>query len=151
MSAMEIDLVLNCPAGAADCLTRMRGVLDCVERAGPTWASLDQWEQDLPGWFVHACARPMSDEEAQDWLNRWRGMSKAEQSRVSEEQSWSLPDWLYWMEPSHSVWRWTRAKLRSALELEVTLAIEGLPVALGAFQWLARAAGAERVRVVSKA
>jgi hypothetical protein len=38
---------------------------------------------------------------------------------------------------------------RSATELEVTLAVEGLPVALGAFKWLARTAGAESVTIGS--
>lgn len=127
----------------------MREVLDSVERATARWPSLDQWEHDLPEWFVRACARPMSDAEAQDWLQRWRSMPNAERSRVSEEQPWSLPDWLYWMEPSQSVWRWGRATQRTTVELEVTLAVEGLPVALGAFKWLARAAGAERVMAVS--
>ena len=149
MSALEVVLVLTCPAGAAVCLARMRQVLDCVETARTVWPALDRWEEVLPEWFVRACAKPMSDEEAQSWLHRWRGMSQAEQSRVSEEQPWSLPDWLYWMEPTQSVWRWARARQRSATELEVTLAVEGLPVALGAFKWLARTAGAERVMAAS--
>jgi hypothetical protein len=145
MSALEIVMVLTCPAGAANCHARMREVLDCIEAAGRSWPSLSEWERQLPGWFVGACASPMSEKEAQDWLQRWRGMSKAEQARITEEQRWSLPDWLYWMEPSHSVWRWIRAKERSTTELEVTLAVEGLPVALDAFKWLARAAGAASI------
>lgn len=145
MSALEVVVALTCPAGAADCLARMRQVLECVESARTTWPSLDRWEEELPEWFVRACAKPMSDDQAQAWLQRWRGMSPAEQSRVTEEQQWSLADWLYWMEPTQSVWKWVRARQQSATELEVTLAVEGLPVALGAFKWLARTAGAERV------
>lgn len=148
MSTFEVVVVLSCPAGAADCLARMREVLDRIESVGTRWPALDRWEQELPEWFVRACASPMSDEEAQAWLQRWRGMSQAEQSRASEEKPWSLPDWLYWMEPAQSVWRWTRATQRNALDLEVTLAVAGLPVALGAFKWLARTAGAERVTAV---
>lgn len=145
MRALEIVVVLTCPAGAADCLARMREVLDCIERPMTRWPSSAEWERELPEWFVRACGRPMSDEEARDWLTRWRGMSREEQARASEDKAWSLPDWLYWMEPSNSVWQWTRAKQRSETELEVTLAVNGLPVALGAFTWLARVAGAAGV------
>jgi hypothetical protein len=72
-------------------------------------------------------------------------MSEPERSRVDYERPWSLPDWLYWMEPTQSAWKWARARERSAFELEVTLAVEGMPAALGAFMWLARTAGAERI------
>ena len=89
----------------------------------------------------------MSDEEARDWLKKWRGMSRDEQARVSANAVWSLPDWLHWMEPGNSVWQWARAKQRSDTELDVTLAVDGLPVALGAFTWLARAAGAAGIEV----
>jgi hypothetical protein len=109
VSALEVDVVLTCPAGAAACLARMRDVLDRVESVRTEWPALERWEELLPEWFVRACARPMSEEEAQRWMQRWRGMSEAEQSRLSEEQPWSLPDWLYWMEPTQSVWQWARA------------------------------------------
>jgi len=72
-------------------------------------------------------------------------MSRVEQARFSEDEQWSLPNWLYWMEPSNSVWQWLRATLLTPVDLEVTLAVDGLPVALGAFKWLARTAGAERI------
>ena len=145
MSVIEVVMVLSCPAGAAHCLARMREVLDRVERVGTRWPAVDQWEQDLPEWFVRVCAKPMSDAQAQAWLQRWQGMAQGEKARASEEAPWSLPDWLYWMEPAQAVWRWVRAAQRNTHELEVTLAVDGLPVALGAFEWLARAAGAERV------
>ena len=145
MSALEVILTLTCPGSGEGCLAKMREVLDCVERVRNPWPTLDQWEGELPGWFVRACAEPMSDAAAQAWLQQWRRLSRAEQSRVERQQRWSLLDWLYWMEPAHSVWKWARARQRSRTELEVTLAVEGLPVALGAFEWLARVSGAEDV------
>lgn len=147
MSALEIRLVLSCPHGAVDCLTRIREVLDTVvtARTSGVWPSLGEWEKLLPSWFVLACASPMSTEEADASMKRWRAMPDAEQARFSEQEQWSLPNWLYWMEPRHAVWKWVRAMQCGPTQLEVTLAVDGLPVALGAFKWLARTAGADRI------
>ncbi len=137
--------MLSCPEGATNCLHKLREVLDRVERPGEVWPSVEQWEELLPTWFVEACATPMSNEEADAWLLRWRQMPESERLQAEDAKPWSLSDWLYWMEPSQSVWRWARATQRGPVELEVVLSVEGMPVALGAFRWLAQTAGAEGV------
>ena len=124
---MELSLMLSCPDGAASCLLKLREVLDCVERPGEAWPSVEQWERLLPTWFVAACAMPETEGQSEN------------------TKPWSLADWLYWMEPDQSVWRWARATQHGSAVLEVVLSVEGMPVALGAFMWLARAAGAETV------
>jgi hypothetical protein len=92
----------------------------------------------------------MSSNEAQIWLEQWRSMPKEAHSKAADEQQrWSLPDWLYWMEPQQSGWRWAGATEQAPGELEVTLWVEGWPVALGAFKWLAKAAGVVGMRVVA--
>lgn len=143
--SLLIQLVLTCPNGADACRRHLREVLEPIEQAGEPWPPAAQWEQALPQWFVSACPRPMSTTEAQVWLEQWRRMAGSEQAEAVEKQAWSLPDWLYWMDPEQSVWRWQDATERSASELEVTLSVGGWPVALGAFNWLARTAGASSV------
>jgi hypothetical protein len=145
MNSLVIQLVLTCPDSADTCLRKLREVLEPIERAGEPWPLLVQWEQALPRWFVAACSPPMSASEARAWMEQWRAMSPSEQSETVKNQKWSLPDWLYWMESPQSVWRWQRAIVRSPCELEVTLDVDGWPVALGAFDWLARTAGASNV------
>ena len=142
---MELSLKLSCPEGAANCLLKLREVLDHLERPREGWPSVDQWEQLLPTWFVAACAKPTSSEETNAWLLRWRQMPETERLQAEDTQPWSLADWLHWMEPDHLVWRWARATQHGPAVLEVVLAVEEMPVALGAFTWLARTAGAENV------
>jgi len=145
VSDMDVRFVLMCPEGAASCLARMREVLDCIDRLRGVWPPLDRWRRELPAWFVGACADPLTREQAQAWVERWREMSPAEQVHAEETRAWSLPNWLYWMEPDQSVWRLAQAIHRSDTELEVDVAVDGRPVALGAFYWLARASGARSV------
>ena len=148
MNPLRIRVLLTCPTGATECLAKLREVLETIQTAGDSWPAVERWEQVLPRWFVAACANPMSAEEAQAYVERWRKLSKDEQCEATKNQRWSLPDWLYWMEPEHSVWRWIGATLGTSHDLEVTLAVDGWPVPLGAFDWLARAAGADDVKVM---
>jgi hypothetical protein len=145
MSSLVIQLVLTCADSAEACLQKLREVLETIERAREPWPTMAEWEQVLPPWFVAACSPAMSVSEAQAWLEQWRAMSQSEQSAAVENQAWSLPHWLYWMDPKQSVWRWRHATVRSPRDLEVSLEVDGWPVALGAFNWLARTAGASQI------
>jgi hypothetical protein len=144
---MKIRVLLTCPAGASECLAKLQEVLEPIEQVGVAWPTAESWERTLPHWFVSACAKPMSASEAEAYVARWRTMSREEQIEADKGEQWSLPDWLYWMEPKQSVWRWFGAAPTAPDKLEVTLTVEGLPVALGSFEWLARAAGASDVSV----
>jgi hypothetical protein len=148
MKSLSIRVLLTCPLGAAECLVKLREVLEAIEIAHATGATEASWQQNLPSWFITACANPMSPDEAQAYVDRWRKMSKDEQAETTKNQQWSLPDWLYWMAPNQSTWRWIDARVTASNELEVTLSVDGWPVALGAFDWLARASGASVVRVI---
>src|SRR5439155_26505091 len=128
MNSLKIQVLLTCPLGAADCLAKLREVLEAIQKAGETWPIVERWEQMLPTWFVSACAIPMSADEAQVYVERWRTMSKDEQAEVTKNQRWSLPDWLYWMEPHQKAWRWVDAMMVTSNELEVTPAVDGWPV-----------------------
>lgn len=142
---MELTVMLSCPEGATNCLHKLREVLDRVEQTGEAWPSVEQWGMLLPTWFVLACAAPISSEEAEAWLQRWRQMPESDRLQAEDAKPWSLADWLYWMEPGQSVWRWARATQHGPVDLEVVLSVEGVPAPLGAFRWLAKTAGAKDV------
>jgi hypothetical protein len=90
----------------------------------------------------------MTQEEAQLWVEQWRNLSPDEQAAASASQRWSLPDWLYWMEPDRLLWKWAGAEVRTSHELGVQLEADGWPIPLGAFEWLTRAAGATAMKML---
>lgn len=145
---MRIDVTLSCRESAEACLERLREVLVPIEAAREPWPVLVEWERLLPRWFVTACSVPMTQEEAQLWVERWRTLPPEQQAEASASKRWSLPDWLYWMEPGHLLWKWVGAEVRTSHELGVWLEVDGWPIALGAFEWLARAAGATATKTL---
>lgn len=127
-------------------LARCREVLLAVlQHADQEWPQTEQWVSLLPEWFVAACAPEQSAEEAAQWLARWRALDPAEQARIESEQPWTLSDWLYWLSPSERQWYWWDAATTSDGMLRATVAVDGSPTALGALDWLLRAAGASEV------
>jgi hypothetical protein len=149
MSPLTIRVVVECSNAASDSLTRMKEVVALVESSRSQWPSIEEWESILPQWFVLACGNPMSESEAREWVERWRKMTPAEQAVVEDTQRWSLPDWLYWMEPKQKAWSWITGVTRSAETLEIVVSVDGWPAPLGSLKWLARAAGADSVEVDS--
>jgi hypothetical protein len=69
-----------------------------------------------------------------------------EQAQVAEEQRWTLADWLHWVQPSEREWFWWDAKVESPDTARILVEVPGDPVALGALDWLLRAAGATAIR-----
>jgi hypothetical protein len=139
---MIIQIKLTCPNGADVCLARMRGVLDAIDAtnaAGEPWPMLKEWERRLPSWFVAACG-PETLDPVRPWIER-----SEEEKATIRAAPWSLPDWLHWLQPSEQCWRWVDAKILGHKALQVSLEVDGLPVALGAFEWLATASGATEI------
>jgi hypothetical protein len=140
--ALTTEVRLRCFLPAVEVEKKLREVLDAIEAAGGTWPTVTEWERRLPSWFTKACPPPLSQEEAEGWLERWRALPPDEKEAAAKNR-WSLVDWLHWVQPENSVWRWVRAEVRGPHDLSVWLEVEGWPAPLGAFEWLARAAGAE--------
>lgn len=140
---MNIRVSIKCPQGAEICLRKMRAVLEPIETWKGPWPSTDEWSRILPTWFVSACSASPSAEESRAWLEHWRTLPQAEQTEMTRKLEWSLENWLYWMKPEQATWHWVSASTTSNIELDVVLDLEGWPTALGAFEWLARAAGAD--------
>jgi hypothetical protein len=121
-------------------------MLAVLEHAGTPWPTLDDWRIVLPQWFVDRCAPEMSTEEAAEWLAQWRSLPPAERAQEERNRSWSLANWLYWLEPQHREWFWWDARVTNGT-VGITVQVSGWPAPLGALDWLLRAAGATEVTV----
>lgn len=133
-------------ADGGEVLDRSRAVLLAVlERSGPEWPTVEEWRSLLPPWFVAACGPEMSREDAERWLAWWRTLGPADRARAESERRWTLADWLYWLMPSERQWFWWDAEVGRDGTLRVTVEVPGWPTALGALDWLLRAAGAAEV------
>lgn len=133
-------------ADAGVVLDGCRAVMSAVlKNSGAGWPSEEEWVSILPGWFVGACGLEMPREDTERWLAWWRTLEPADRERAEREERWTLADWLYWLEPSERQWFWWGAEIRPDGCLRVTVEVPGRPAALGALDWLLRAAGAGEV------
>lgn len=133
-------------ADAGEVLDRSRAVLLAVlERSGREWPTTGQWRSLLPPWFAAACGPQVPREDAGRWLDWWRTLGPADRARAESERPWALEDWLFWLTPSERQWFWWDAEAGTDDTLRVTVEVPGWPAALGALDWLLRAAGAAEV------
>jgi hypothetical protein len=140
---------LGCPQGHMEPGLKMMDVMDLAERPPRPWPTTEQWGKLLPEWFVEACDRAMSREDGEARVARWQLKEDAERDRTSDEQPWSLAEWLYWMGPAQPGWRLRRMGSPVPTVLEVTVRAYGSPTSLRAFKWLAKTAGAEHIKAKS--
>ena len=133
-------------ADAAAVLDRAREVMTVVVRSsGPPWPAPEVWARVLPAWFVQGCAAEPDPAAEAAWLSRWRRLPPADRSRLAERRSWSLQDWLYWLEPDQRQWWWWDGAVAGPHLCTVQVDVHGWPVPIGALRWLLRVAGAEEI------
>jgi hypothetical protein len=137
---------VHCSGNAADVLAKAKVVLQAVLSQSPVgWPPLDQWRAILPEWFVKGCAPEETKEEAQRHLKWLRTLPWDERARISEEERWSLANWLYWFEPKQRYWYWWDAMVATPALIRVAVEVTEWPFPWDALKWLFRACGAESV------
>lgn len=140
-----VRFVVHCSGKATRVLTLAKSVLhqiNCVDKCD--WKSCD-WRTLLPLDFVRTCAAEMAPEDAQKWLIRWQSLSERQQRQEEASRSWSLNNWLYWLEPQDRCWCWWDANEIDANHLVVAVAVKDWPFPWGALAWLFRGSGANLV------
>ena len=140
--AGTVTVVAEARGDAADVLARAREVMGEIVKTGEPWPDLEYWRSRLPRWFLEASAPERSREEIEQWLAWWRSLPPQEQAHAAAEQKWTLADWLFSVQPSERQWFWWSATVESPDKVRVLVEVPGDPVALGALEWLLRAAGA---------
>lgn len=146
--AGTIRVVARAPGAADDVWRRSREVMAAIlDHQGSSWPSVEQWRSILPAWFIETFREDPSPEEAEQWLAWWRELPPVERERATRAQTWTLADWLYWLEPTRRAWYWWNATVLDGDTLHVKVEVDGWPAPLGALTWLLRASGSTDVTV----
>jgi hypothetical protein len=137
-----------CSGNATEVLSHCKEVLEIILReSGETHRLPDvSWRTVLPQWFLESCTQERTPAEVEDWLRWWRSLSSEEQSRVEAEATWSLEDWLYWLEPNRRKWFWWDGIVKNPNMLRVLVEVEEWPFAWESLAWLLRASKATSIQ-----
>ena len=134
------------PGDPGEILLKSRTLLSLVlEGASEPWPEVHEWALRFPAWFLRQCAPERSRADEESWLREWRSLPEPERARMAAEKPWSLSGWIYWFRPENRTWFWWRAQVMDARSLQVHLAAPGWPYPSGAFRWMMRASGADRI------
>lgn len=142
---MEIQKRLLCKGNANVVLNNIIEIINIIHKFAKKYKTEEEWVCILPTWFIQQCSPPMTKEESEIWLAHWRNLPIEKQAEMIANKKWSLNEWLYWIAPEHMTWNWKNGEIQNVNEIIVKLSVEEMPVALGAFDWLARASGAENI------
>lgn len=142
-----VRFIAACPGNSWEVIANAKKALSVVSSESlDRWPATDRWEKILPDWFVKKCAPEMSPEEAERWLTRWQSLSADEQEKEEKVKRWTLPDWLYWLEPQRRDWFWWDATERDRNTVILAVEVIDWPFPWGALSWLLRASGAMTVK-----
>ncbi len=145
-----VEFTVHTDASAIDLIEKSRAVLRAtLAMTLENMRSSASWPAHLPAWFIEACAPEQSREESEAWLAWWRGLESSARARAASEKPWTLAEWLHWMEPDQRQWFWWDARTHGSSSASVFVEVPGWPSAMGALEWLLRAAGATLVEVVN--
>lgn len=134
-----------CNGNSEIVLNKAKSVLTDVVRNSvhsKKWPGDDEWPGLLPSWFIDRCAKELSEKEAENWLNWWKGLTLEEQKKVEKEEPWSLLDWLYWLHPSRRTWYWWDYEIINQDLCVIDIEVDEWPFPWESLEWLFRASGA---------
>jgi hypothetical protein len=133
------DLVAECKGNASEVLERCKDVLKKVVGSELSYEdSNDDWSVILPQWFIEACAKEISQEEAVRLIATPSG-------QVFLANRWTLKGFLYFFRSDDRSWYWWDGKVKDSDTLVVQLLVYGFPFAWEALAFLLKAAGADYV------
>ena len=143
-----VSLVGLCEVDPQLVACRVREVLRVVlVIQSKPWPTETEWRLLLPDWFVATSSTEMTQDEAEQWLKKWRTMTVEQRAALDAIQRWSLADWLHWVQPSERQWEFWECVASNEHAVRLVIKIDAWPIAHAALDWLLRAAGANRVVV----
>ncbi|MGX7673827.1 hypothetical protein [Plantactinospora sp. DSM 117369] len=92
----------------------------------------------LPSWLTDAFAPELTDEEAEQWLARWR--AAPDRLAFERESGWMASEWLHWFSSGNEFWRIGDVAFDNDC-LTVYLEHDDYPIPFEALRWLAIVAG----------
>jgi hypothetical protein len=139
-----------CQYNASKVLQNCREVLEVVlQQYEKSWPSETEWYKILPEWFIANCS-PEKTIEEEEYLVRWRTLSRQEQIIEEEKKAWSVMEWVSWFEfddelQDQRYWFWWDALIKSPELLLVAVEVVDVPFPSESLDWLMRASGAIKV------
>ena len=130
--AMEI----NCRASlknSVECAQKIVHILSLTDSAISDGRG-DAVPTVLPDWFIEQFKPLPTKLEADEWLSRWQRANAEEKSKMSRK-NWNFEGWLYWLLPENRQWL-IKSLSWTSTHVQFQLAVEGLPVPLGALEVL---------------
>lgn len=140
-----ITLAIRTREEPSEMIERAKDVLAVVVAVPPAEWRPEVVQQSLPAWFVEKCAPERSNEA---WLAWWRSLAVPDRIQAERERSWSVADWLFWLAPDERQWHWWDAVVDGERSAKVLVEVPSWPAAIGALEWLLRAAGAASVDIL---
>ena len=138
-----VRFIARCPGNAHEVLRKTKEVLEVVlAHDKDDWPPDADWGTLLPEWFVSACAKEQSQEEAEASLKRWQSLPREEQGREEDERCWTVDGWMYWMHPDNRQWYWWDAMVPDTDTVIIAVTVPSWPFPWKDLGWLFRAAGA---------
>lgn len=141
----------NCNNNAEYVLQKCKEVFQVIlSYEHENWPSENEWYKLLPKWFISICASEKTPEEEEEYLAKWRKLSREEQI-LEEQNSWSVLEWVSWFEPTDSShnqrdWFWWDAFVKSPNSLLVVVEVVDVPFPSGSLFWLLKASGAISIK-----
>lgn len=134
-----VDFEVKCSENASSVLDNCKEIMRIVLRETENKnLALEEWMLILPNWFVKGCSKEMTEEEIAHRVT----LPIEERVRLSEEEGWSLSDWLYWLKPEQRQWYWWNSEIIDSNTFKITVECFGSPFPWGALEWLVKSAGA---------
>ena len=100
------------------------------------WPDLEKWKSIFSKDFINKFSPEMTDEEANEWLNRWQSLSTEEKAIEEKNRKWSFSNWIYWFEPDVRVWRWWRLEIIDDNKFNIEIVASQDVIPSGALEWL---------------
>lgn len=145
-----VRFVVTCDGNSEQVLLNTKAVMKVISRqCADGWREDADWQSMLPAGFIEACAREMTEQEAEAWLKHWQNLSESEREVEERERQWSLLNWLYWLGPNERAWQWWDAQATDDSSIAVAIAVNSWPFPWGALSWLFRGNGAISVEAES--
>jgi hypothetical protein len=146
--SLALSIEVHCSVGIDIMLTKLKSAIMAVSELGcKGWPDdAAQVTAHMPEWFLVACSSPMSKEEADEYMKKWRAMSEQSRSEAEESRRWSFDNWAYWMKPDQRTWFWWDARVTGRDTVIIRVILNDYQAPWGSLRWLLRAAGASSIQ-----
>ena len=119
-----------------------------IDHSTRPWPSDEAWRTLLPPWLLAGFVPDKPAEQAAREAEHFRKLLMENHDEFvafyKENNTWDLPNWIYWMHPDNRYWRWGRAETRGD-SLSIQLTASDFMIPSEAFEALLKIAGGTEI------